>query len=159
MTNNPSEYPVLSSYLTVHDGAQAIAFYQAAFGATERFRLIDPATGKVGHAELMILDNLVMLSDEYPEWGRLSPKTLGGTPVSFCLAVDDTDNAMECAVAAGATVKMSASDQFYGFRSGTVTDPFGHEWMIQHEIEKVSPQEMQRRWDAMGGECNGRDPA
>lgn len=155
--STPLEYPILSSYLTVHDGAQAIAFYQAAFGATERFRLNDPTNGKVGHAELTIQGNLVMLSDEYPEWGRSSPQTLGGTPVSFCLMVENTDAAMDRAVAAGATVKMPASDQFYGFRSGTVIDPFGHEWMLQHEIEKVSPEEMQKRWDAMGSECSGSE--
>jgi len=153
MNTTPLDYPILSSYLTVHDGAQAIAFYQAAFGATERFRLIDPSNGKVGHAELTLQGNLVMLSDEYPEWGRASPKTLGGTPVSFCLLVDNADAAVERAVAAGATVKMPVEDQFYGFRSGTVIDPFGHEWMLQHVIEKVDPEEMQRRWDAMGGAC------
>jgi uncharacterized glyoxalase superfamily protein PhnB len=153
MSTTPTEYPVLSSYLTVHDGAQAIAFYQAAFGATERFRLTDASNGKVGHAELTLHGNLVMLSDEYPEWGRSSPQTLGGTPVSFCLIVDNADAAIERAVAAGAVVKMPVADQFYGFRSGTVVDPFGHEWMLQHEIEKVAPEEMQRRWDSMGGEC------
>jgi len=156
MNTTPLDYPVLSSYLTVHDGAQAIAFYQAAFGATERFRLTDPSNGKVGHAELTIQGNLVMLSDEYPEWGRASPKTLGGTPVSFCLLVENADAAIGRAVAAGAVVKMPVADQFYGFRSGTVVDPFGHEWMLQHEVEKVAPEEMQRRWDAMGGECAGQ---
>lgn len=157
--NTDNHYPPLSSYLTVHDGAGAIAFYQVAFGAKELYRLTDPQNGKVGHAELTVNGCLIMLSDEYPEWGRASPNTLGGTPVSHCLIVDNADAAIERAVAAGAVVKMPVADQFYGFRSGSVVDPFGHEWMIQHEIEKVSPEEMQRRWDAMGSGCNTADQA
>lgn len=153
MSTTPAEYPPFSCYLTVNDGVRAIAFYQDAFGATELFRLTDPKDGRVGHAELNIQGSLIMLSDEYPEWGRSSPKTLGGTPISFCLMVDNADAAIERATAAGAVVKMPVADQFYGFRSGSVVDPFGHEWMIQHEIEKVTHEEMQRRWDAMPGGC------
>lgn len=149
MSTQPSDYPAFSPYLTVHDAAQAISFYQAAFGATERFRLTDKSTGKIGHAEILIQGNLVMLNDENPQWGNQSPVTLGGSPLTFCLLVDNADAALARAVAAGATVLMPAADQFYGFRSASVRDPFGHLWMLQHEIEKVSPEEMQKRWDAM----------
>lgn len=157
--NTPStDYPVFSSYLTVSDAAKAIVFYQAAFGATERFRLTDKTTGKVGHAEISIQGNLVMLADENPEWGNKSPSALGGSPVTFCLMVENADAALERAVAAGATVMMPAADQFYGFRSANVVDPFGHNWMLQHEIEKISPEEMQKRWDAMTAQgCGGGD--
>ena len=93
-----------------------------------------------------------MLSDENPAWNK-SPQTLGGTPVKFSLMVENADAAIAKAVAAGATPLMPATDMFYGFRSGSVRDPFGHEWMLQHEIEKVSPEEMQKRWSAMTGNC------
>jgi len=145
-------YPSFSPYITVHDASKAIAFYNAAFGATERFRLADESSGKIGHAELDLQGSLLKLSDENPAWNK-SPQTLGGTPVKFCLMVENADAAIEKAVAAGATPLMPASDQFYGFRSGSVRDPFGHEWMLQHEIEKVSPEEMQKRWNDMLGKC------
>lgn len=145
-------YPSFSPYITVHDAAKAIAFYNAAFGATERFRLADATSGKIGHAELDLQGSLLMLSDENPAWNK-SPQTLGGTPVKFCLMVENADAAIAKAIAAGATPLMPAGDQFYGFRSGSVRDPFGHEWMLQHEIEKVSPEEMQKRWDAMLKNC------
>ncbi|MDB6004444.1 MAG: Glyoxalase/bleomycin resistance protein/dioxygenase [Prosthecobacter sp.] len=148
-------YPSFSPYITVHDASKAIAFYNAAFGATERFRLADASSGKIGHAELDLQGNLLMLSDENPAWNK-SPQTLGGTPVKFCLMVENADAAIEKAVAAGATALMPASDQFYGFRSGSVRDPFGHEWMLQHEIEKVSPEEMQKRWNDMLGKCSSQ---
>ncbi len=145
-------YPSFSPYITVHDASKAIAFYNAAFGATERFRLADASSGKIGHAELDLQGSLLMLSDENPAWNK-SPQTLGGTPVKFCLMVENADAAIEKAVVAGATPLMPAGDQFYGFRSGSVRDPFGHEWMLQHEIEKVSPEEMQKRWNDMLGKC------
>ncbi len=155
MSTPTPDYPVLSPYLTTGDAAKAIAFYQAAFGATERFRLTDKTSGKIGHAEILVRGNLVMLNDENPQWGNKSPKTLGGSPITFCLMVDNADAALERAVAAGAIVVMPAADQFYGFRSACVSDPSGHQWMLQHEIEKVSPAEMQKRWDAMTGGCPG----
>ncbi|CAN5908289.1 hypothetical protein BH11VER1_BH11VER1_36790 [soil metagenome] len=95
-----------------------------------------------------------MLSDENPAWGNKSPGTLGGTPVKLCLMVDDVDAIVEQAKNAGATVTMPPMDMFYGFRSGSLCDPFGHEWMIQRQIEKVSPEEMQVRWDAMLNESS-----
>jgi PhnB protein len=156
-TPSPS-YPAFSPYITVHNAAEAIAFYQKAFGATERFRLTDASTGKIGHAELTLRGSLLMLSDENPAWNK-SPQTLGGTPVKFSLMVENADAAIAAAVAAGATPLMPAGDQFYGFRSGSVRDPFGHEWMLQHEIEKVSPEEMQKRWSSMLGNCQSTKEA
>lgn len=148
----PPTYPAFSPYITVRDASRAIAFYQTAFGATEIFRLVASASGKIGHAELSLRGGLLMLSEENPAWNK-SPETLGGTPVKFCLMVENADAAIEAAVATGATLIMPAGDQFYGFRSGCMRDPFGHEWMLQHEIEKVSHAEMQQRWDAMNGQC------
>lgn len=145
----PAKYPPMSPYLTVKDAAKAIAFYTAAFGATELFRLADASTGTIGHAEIMINGSHFMLADENPAWGNRSPLTLGGTAVKLCLMVENTDAAVERASAAGATIEMAPADMFYGFRCAALRDPFGHQWMIQHEIEKVSPEEMQRRWDAM----------
>jgi len=145
----PVDYPPFSPYLTVKDAKKAIAFYQAAFGATELYRLTDAGAGTIGHAEIMINGSHFMLADENPAWGNKSPLTLGGTAVKLCLMVQNTDGAVARANAAGATVEMPPSDMFYGFRCAAVRDPFGHQWMLQHEIEKVSPQEMQQRWDAM----------
>ena len=121
--------------------AQVIEFYTSAFGATERCRLTDKS-GMIGHAEIMIAGCMIMLSDENPAWNK-SPQTLGGTAVKFSLMVENADAAVAKAVAAGATVTMPIMDMFYGHRSGAVRDPFGHEWMIQHEIEKVAPEEVQ----------------
>ncbi len=148
----------MSPYLTVKGAARAIEFYTAAFGATELYRLSDPATGAVGHAEIMLNGSHLMLSDENPAWGNKSPLILGGTPVKLCLMVPNTDAAVDRASAAGATVEMPPTDMFYGFRCASIRDPFGHQWMIQHEIEKVSPENMQTRWAAMlasGAECPG----
>jgi PhnB protein len=146
----------MSPYLTVNGAAKAIAFYTTAFGATELYRLSDPKTGVVGHAEIMLNGSLLMLSNENLAWGNKSPLTLSGTPVKLCLMVENTDAAVERARLAGATVEMPPTDMFYGFRCASVRDPFGHQWMIQHEIEKVSPEEMQTRWAAIlagGAEC------
>ena len=150
-----SQYPAFSPYLGVRDAAQAIKFYKAAFGAIERFRLTDKKSGKVGHAELLIQGALVMLSEENPQWGNVSPQTLGGTPITFCLIVDDADAAFARALTAGATARMPVMDQFYGFRSGSVVDPYGYQWMLQHQTEIVPPAEMQKRWDSMAAQCPG----
>jgi PhnB protein len=138
----------MSPALVVNDGTAAIEFYKKAFGAEERYRLIDPETGKIGHAEITIKGALVMLGDEYADTTK-SPTTLGGTSVAFGLMSTDAQADFERAVGAGAEVVRSLQDQFYGHRSGRVRDPFGHEWIISQETEKLSPQEMQRRWDAM----------
>jgi PhnB protein len=145
---SPAAYPPITPYLAVHDGARAIEFYQRAFGATELYRLTDPADGKVGHAELLINQQLVMLADEYVGYSN-TPRSLGGTSVRMVVMVADVDAATAQCQGAGAVVLQPPTDHFYGFRSATVQDPFGHEWMLQHEIEKLTPAEMQRRWNAM----------
>jgi uncharacterized glyoxalase superfamily protein PhnB len=135
-------------YLRVHNCAQAIAFYQQAFGATERFRLTEPS-GRIGHAEIKIGPVTVMLSDEYPDAGILGPLALGGTTFAIHLHVDDADQAFEQAVQAGAAVVRPLQNEFYGERGGRVRDPFGHEWLIGSQIEVVAPEEMQRRYTAL----------
>jgi uncharacterized glyoxalase superfamily protein PhnB len=138
----------LFAYIRIKDAGKAIDFYQRAFGAREKFRLTEPG-GRIGHAELDFGGTTLMLSDEFPEYGIHGPHTLGGTSLTIHLHVDDADALIQRAVAAGASVVRPAQDQFYGERSGTVRDPFGHEWNIGHEIEKLAPEEMQRRYDAM----------
>ena len=136
------------AYLRLRDANAAIDFYQRAFGAEEVFRLVEPG-GRIGHAEVRIGPAIVMLSDEYPELGFNGPQALGGTSVGIHLHVDNADAMVARAVAAGATLVRPVADAFYGERGGTVRDPFGHEWMLGHEIEKVTPEEMQRRYDAL----------
>jgi PhnB protein len=136
------------AYLCAKDADRAIEFYKAAFGATEKFRLCEPS-GRIGHAELDFGGTTVMLSDEFAEYGIKGPLTLGGTPVTIHLHVDDADALVARAVAAGATLERAPAGQFYGERSGSVIDPFGHRWMIGHSIEEVTPEEMQRRYTAM----------
>lgn len=141
----------LFPYLRVRNAAAAIEFYGKAFGATEVFRLSEPA-GRVGHAELKFGAFTVMLSDEYPEYGIQGPEAFGGTGSSIHLHVDDVDAVTQQAVAAGAKLVMEPKDQFYGERAAKVLDPFGHEWLLGSQIEAVSPAEMQRRFSAMFGE-------
>lgn len=135
-------------YLRVRNAAAAIEFYAKAFGAKEKFRLVEPS-GRIGHVELELGDITLMLSDEFPEYGIHGPETVGGTTMSIHLHVDDADAAIRRAVEAGATLVRAATDHFYGERSGTIRDPFGHEWLIGHSIEDVSPEEMQRRYTAL----------
>ncbi len=136
------------AYLCVPDSNAAIDFYARAFGATEKFRLTEPG-GRIGHAEMDFGGYTVMLCDEYPEYGIRAPRSGAGTSVTLHLHVDDADALIAQAVAAGATLERPASDAFYGERSGSVFDPFGHRWLIGHSIEEVSPEEMQRRYDAL----------
>jgi uncharacterized glyoxalase superfamily protein PhnB len=138
----------LFAYLCVRDARSAIDFYRRAFGAKEKFRLVEPG-GKLGHAQLDFDGHTLMLSEEYPEMGVRSAETLGGTPITLHLHVDDADAWIERAVAAGATLERAPEDHFYGERSGTVRDPFGYRWLIGHAIEAVSPEEMQRRYTAL----------
>lgn len=133
------------AYLRVRGAVDAIEFYKNAFGATEKFRLVEPG-GRVGHAELDFGGVTIMLSDEYPELDIRGPQSIGGTSVGLHLHVDDADETIRRAVAEGATVLRAAENHFYGERSGTVRDPFGHEWNVGHEIEKLDPKEMQRRY-------------
>jgi PhnB protein len=144
MTEIQEVYP----YLRVHDTSAAIAFYTAAFGAQELFRLTEPS-GRIGHAEIRIGPATLMLADEYPEHGMRGPRALGGTTFSMHLHVANVDSAFERAVGAGATVLKPLQDQFYGERSGTVRDPFGHEWLLGGHLEDVSTEEMQRRYTAL----------
>ncbi len=140
-------------YLCVSDTAAAIRYYERAFGATERFRLTEPG-GRIGHAELDLGGNLLMLADEFPECGIHSASTIGGSPVTIHLHVDDADEWIRRAVAAGATLESEPADYFYGERSGSVRDPFGHRWLIGHSIEEISPEEMQRRYtELLGGQA------
>jgi PhnB protein len=143
----PDEYQALAPYLIVKGAAGAIEHYIAAFGAREIYRLVEPS-GKVGHAELEIGRSRFMLADEYPDWGALSPVTVGGTPVSLHLYVDDVDAVVARAVDAGATVLRAVKDEFFGDRTAQVMDPFGHKWHLATHKEDVSPAEMQRRMDA-----------
>lgn len=137
-------------YLRVHNADAAIKFYARAFGARELFRLTEPS-GRIGHAEIKIGPATLMLADEYPEHGINGPRALGGTTFSLHLHVADVDSAFAQAVSAGAAVLRPLQDQFYGERSGTVRDPFGHEWLLGGHLEDVSTEEMQRRYSALFG--------
>ncbi len=140
----------LTPYLCVKDATRAIDFYKQAFGATELFRLAAP-DGKVGHAEIKIGDATFMLADECPDMGFHSPQTLGGSPVTICLYVEDVDALAERAVAAGGKLERPVADQFYGDRAGKLQDPFGHVWMIATHKEDVSPEEVKKRATALYG--------
>jgi PhnB protein len=144
----PAAYAGVTPYLIVRDAARAIDFYKKAFGATEVMRLPAPG-GKIGHAEIKIGEGMVMLADESPEMGHKSPQTLGGTPISLMFYVPDVDAQFAGAIAAGGTVTQPLKDQFYGDRSGTLTDPSGHIWTIATHTEDVAPDEMDRRMKAM----------
>lgn len=140
----------LSPYLVCRNAASALEFYQAAFGAEEIFRMTDPADGRIGHAELRIAGALVMIADEYPDFGAISPDTLGGTAVTLHLATEDADAATARAEAAGALVLRPPATQSFGERSAVLLDPFGHRWMLSQTIEALTPEEMQRRWSEQG---------
>jgi PhnB protein len=135
----------LFAYLCVKNAAEAIDFYCRAFGAEEKFRLTEP-NGRIGHAELDFGGTTLMLADEFPEFGFLAPEPAKSTPVAIHLHVDDADAVIQRAIDAGATMEMKPSDQFYGERSGSIRDPFGHRWSIGHHIEDVTTEEMQRRY-------------
>jgi PhnB protein len=144
----PEGYERATPYLCVKGASDALAFYAKAFGAIETMRLAEPG-GRIGHAEIRIGDAPIMISDEYPEEGVRSPVSLGGTPVSIHLYVADVDALAERAVAAGAKLLRPIADQFYGDRSAMLLDPFGHHWFFATRKEEVSPEEMQRRYDAL----------
>jgi PhnB protein len=144
----PEGYHSVTPYLIVDGAAQAIDFYRRAFGAVELLRLQAPG-GKLGHAEIRIGDSPVMLADEHPDHGALGPTSLGGCGVHLMLYVVDVDAAFARAVEAGAEVLRPVQDQFYGDRSGTLKDPFGHQWTLGTHVEEVSNEEMRRRMDAL----------
>src|SRR6185369_10402242 len=150
----PEGYHAVTPYLIVRGGSDAIEFYKRAFGATELFRFPAP-DGKVGHAEIKIGDSPIMLADEYPQMGYNSPQSIGGSPVSLMIYVDDVDIVFSRAIEAGATVKEAVQDKFYGDRIGSVVDPFGHVWHIATHKEDVSIEEMQQRAKAHGSAASG----
>ena len=138
--------PALSVYMCFKNASAAIDFYKKAFRAEELMRLAEPS-GKIGHAELKIGGTVLMMSDEYPDYGALSPQTIGGSPVRMHLSVEDVDTFVERAVAAGALITRAIEDQFYGDRSGQITDPFGYTWTIATHQKDVPVEEMQRQFD------------
>jgi PhnB protein len=140
----PDGYHTATPYLIIKDAASALEFYKRAFGATELMRMTDPA-GKISHAEIKIGDSPIMIGEESLERGARSPESLGGSPVSLFLYVDDVDALSQQAIAAGAKVVMPVQDQFWGDRYGTLADPFGHVWGVATHKEDVSPEEIGKR--------------
>ena len=146
----PEGYHSVTPYLIIRGAADAIEFYKKAFAAVELFRFPSP-DGKIGHAEIKIGDSPIMLADEFAEMGYKGPQTLGGSPVSIMIYVEDVDTIFNQAVAAGATVREALQDKFYGDRLGTVIDPFGHVWHVSTHKEDVPVEEMVRRAKAAHG--------
>jgi PhnB protein len=144
----PEGYHSVTPYLIIKGATAAIDYYKKVFGATEIMRMPTP-DGQIGHAELKIGDSPIMLADEMPGRGYVSPKTLGGTPVSIMIYVNDVDSVFKNAVDTGAKVDQPIKDQFYGDRSGTIHDPFGHVWTIATHKEDVTPEEMKRRMSSL----------
>jgi PhnB protein len=140
----PEGYPRVTPYLIVDGAAEAIGFYTHVLGASERMRMAAP-DGRIGHAELSVGDSMIMLADERTEMGVLSPRSVGGTPVTLHTYVEDVDAAFERAIAAGAKSLRAVEDRFYGDRSGQFEDPFGHRWDVASHVEDVPPDEMSRR--------------
>ena len=145
----PAGYHSVTPYLIIQRAAEAIEFYKKALGATELMRMPQP-DGRIGHAELKIGDSHVMLADECPERGARSPNSLGGSPVTIHLYVEDVDAVAKRAVAAGAKELMPGTNQFYGDRAGKFEDPFGHLWYISTHKEDLSPEEIAKRAKAAG---------
>lgn len=140
----PEGYHSVTPYLIIKGAAKAIDFYKRVLGAQELMRMPSP-DGKIGHAEITIGDSHIMLADEYPEMGHRSPQTIGGTGVSLMVYLEDVDKIFKQALAEGAKEVQPVKDQFYGDRSGTFQDPFGHVWTVSTHVEDVEPEEMQRR--------------
>jgi PhnB protein len=140
----PDGYHSVTPYLIIDGAAAAIDFYKRAFGAKELMRMPSP-DGKIGHAEIRIGDSTMMLADEHPAMGHRSPKSLGGSGVNLMVYVEHVDEVFKRAVASGAKELRPLKDQFYGDRSGTLQDPFGHTWTLATHIEDIAPDEMRRR--------------
>lgn len=145
----PDGYEGITPYLICKNAGAAIDFYKAAFGAVELFRIGEP--GMVGHAEMKIGGAIFMLADEFPDMGVVSPQTLGGTPVSLYIYVEDVDGFTEKAIAEGLKALRPVADQFYGDRTGHFEDPFGHKWAFATHVEDVTPDEMDERAKAAHG--------
>jgi PhnB protein len=150
----PDGYPVVIPYLHVKGAARAIEFYKNVFGAVEKMRMPGP-DGSVGHAELKIGDSILMLSDERPQIGALAPQSVGGSPVTIHIYATDVDAVVQKAVAAGAKLDQPVKNQFYGDRTGSITDPFGHKWHVATHVEDVSPDEMKKRMATMSQAAGG----
>jgi PhnB protein len=142
----PKGYHTITPYMTVRDAARAIEFYKQAFGAKEQGVMKGP-DGKVMHAELVIGDSIIMLADEFPEFGSLSPQSTGGSGTGLHIYIDDVDSAFDRAVKAGATVEMPVADMFWGDRYGKLRDPFGHKWSIGTHKADLSMEEMKKGMD------------
>ena len=140
----PEGYHSITPYLYIKGAASAIDYYKKAFGATELLRMPGP-DGKIGHAEIKIGDSPIMMADENAEIGALSPQTIGGTPMSIMIYVEDVDTVFNQAIAAGGEQIRPVADQFYGDRTGGLKDPFGFQWWIATHVEDVSPEEMEKR--------------
>jgi PhnB protein len=140
----PDGYHAVTPYLIVEGAARALAFYKEVFGATEQMRMAGPS-GRVAHAEMRIGDSVVMLADEVPDMGYRGPKGYGGSAVSLMVYVDDVDATFRRAIAAGAIERRAVQNQFYGDRSGTLEDPFGHTWTVSTHVEDLTPDEMTQR--------------
>ena len=150
----PDGYPQITPYLIVDGAGAAIEFYGKVLGTTERMRMPGP-DGKVGHAELQLGDSVIMLADEFPDMGAQSPKSIGGTPVTLSVYVENVDDVFARAIEAGATELQGLENKFYGDRSGQFEDPFGHRWNVSSHVEDVPPDEMARRaeeWAAQQGQ-------
>ncbi len=147
----PDHYRGAIPYLSLQGASEGIEFYKKAFGAVESMRMAAPG-GKIGHAEIKIGEALIMLADEYPDIGFVSPKALGGSPVHIMIYVEDVDALARRATEAGATVRRPVRDEFYGDRTGQFEDPFGHQWTFSTHVEDVSPEEMEKR---MAGKSGG----
>jgi PhnB protein len=147
----PDGYPRVTPYLAVDGAADAIEFYGKVLGTRERMRMPGP-DGKIGHAELELGDSVIMLADEFPDMGHRGPKSLGGTPVTITVYVEDVDDAFQRAIEEGAKELRPVENQFYGDRSGQFEDPFGHRWNVSTHVEDIPPAEMEKRAaEAMSG--------
>ena len=146
----PDGYHTLTPYLALRDAAKAIEFYKAALGATELYRLSMPG-GKIAHGEMQVGTSRLMFSDAMPEWGNKSARDYGGTPVGLCIYTENVEALAERFMKAGGKVVRPLQDHFYGDRSGQFEDPEGYKWTLSQHVEDVSPEEMQRRMEKMGG--------
>ena len=144
----PAGYHPVTPALTTKDVEKAIGFYTRAFGAEERMRFLGPDQKSIMHAEITIGGSIIMLGEEYPQMGCHSPQSLGGTPVSLYLYVEDADHIFSQALAAGAKADKPVEDMFWGDRCGTLTDPFGHKWNLATRKENLTPEEIKNRADA-----------